>query len=90
MNAFAEALLSLLPIHRLGPRMTAHQAKRSAAPSPHQVVSYTVQVSDTLHEIARRQLGDWTRWAEIWADNPQLGESCLLHSGMVLRLPSPR
>jgi nucleoid-associated protein YgaU len=52
---------------------------------------YTVEQGDTLMDIARRQLGKKSRWAEIYELNrDKLGEDHdFLRAGMQLALPEP-
>ena len=52
---------------------------------------YTVEQGDTLMDIARRQLGKKSRWAEIYELNrDRLGEDHdFLPAGMQLALPEP-
>ena len=51
--------------------------------------SYTVHAGDTLAAIARRELGDGSRWQEIVALNPGL-EGKSLAAGKEIRLPGAR
>ncbi len=50
------------------------------------VRTYTVKPGDSLWEIARTQLGDGSRWREIYDLNGLT--SAVIHPGQVLRLPA--
>ena len=53
-------------------------------------VYYTVVAGDTLSSIAARELGDGTRWREIYSLNRAIiADSNLLYAGDVLLLPPP-
>jgi hypothetical protein len=51
--------------------------------------NYTVQRGDNLWDIARKQLGDGTRWQEIYKLNENLigSNPDLIHTGLDLKLP---
>ena len=50
--------------------------------------TYTVKAGDSLSKIAKRELGDATRWPEIHAANRDLiPNPDLIHPGQVLKLP---
>jgi nucleoid-associated protein YgaU len=58
-----------------------------ARPSAPEAKSYVVRRSDTLSEIAERELGTSKRWPEIVAMNPGL-EPARLQAGVKIRLPA--
>ncbi len=63
------------------------EAISQVAPSDAQG-SYTVQNGDSLSRIAKRELGSYNRWAEIYAANQGLIQNPdLIRPGMVLALP---
>lgn len=51
---------------------------------------YTIQPGDTLWDIARRNLGDGTRWHELYQANADVigGNPDLIHPGTTLHMPS--
>ena len=56
--------------------------------TPPTVRTLTVHSGDTLWDIAAAQLGDPTRWAEIFAMNrDQIDDPQLILPGQVLTLP---
>lgn len=61
-------------------------AKRPAPPTPK---TYTVKSGDTLYAIAKRLLGDGSRWKEIYnANTSVIGKNPnLIYPGQVLRIP---
>jgi len=67
-------------------RMTRQKTARSAPPSPK---TYTVKPGDTLWAIAKRTLGDGSRWREIYNVNVEvIGKNpSLIFPGQVLRIP---
>src|SRR6185369_686184 len=52
--------------------------------------NYTIQSGDTLWDIAQRQLGDGTRWHELYQANSDVigGNQDLIHPGTNLKMPS--
>jgi nucleoid-associated protein YgaU len=68
----------------------ATSSAAAAAPTPSGTRFYTVADGDTLYEIARRQLGQPSRWGEIYQLNhDQLGNDFgYLHPGTQLLIPS--
>lgn len=49
---------------------------------------YTVQRGDSLWKIAREQLGDGTRWGELYAANRDtVRDPSLIYAGQVLKIP---
>jgi nucleoid-associated protein YgaU len=63
----------------------------SPAAAPNHPVSHDVKAGDYLWKIAHEQLGDASRWPEIYALNRDvIGENPnLLQPGQKLRLPAP-
>ncbi len=51
--------------------------------------SYTVKKGDTLHSIAKRELGSETKWKDLLAANPSLDPK-KLKIGMSLQLPAAK
>jgi nucleoid-associated protein YgaU len=48
----------------------------------------TVQAGDSLSKIAKRELGDATKWPAIYeANRDQIKDPDLIHPGQVLSLP---
>jgi nucleoid-associated protein YgaU len=50
-------------------------------------VTYTVKKGDTLHSIAKRELGSENKWKDILAANPSLNPS-KMKIGMALQMPA--
>jgi LysM repeat protein len=65
-------------------RKQAQAASRNPAASS---ATYTVRSNDSLERIARRQLGEASRWPEIAALNGIQGPRFLIREGQSLRLP---
>lgn len=68
------------------PAVASATAKRPAPPTPK---TYTVKSGDTLYAIAKRFLGDGSRWREIYnANTSVIGKNPnLIRPGQVLRIP---
>ena len=59
-----------------------------ALAAPAAAADYTVQRGDSLWEIAREQLGDGTRWGELYAANRDtVRDPSLIYAGQVLKIP---
>ncbi len=55
---------------------------------PPAIKSYTVKKGDSLWAIAKKQLGNGSRWQEIYSLNKdKISNPNLIHSGQVLNLP---
>ncbi len=51
--------------------------------------NYTVRPGDTLGAIAKRELGDWMRWTEIWEKNSEkIGKPERMPAGIVITIPN--
>lgn len=59
-----------------------------ALAAPAAAADYTVQRGDSLWKIAREQLGDGTRWGELYAANRDtVRDPSLIYAGQVLKIP---
>ena len=59
-----------------------------ALAAPAAAADYTVQRGDSLWKIARAQLGDGTRWGELYAANRDtVRDPSLIYAGQVLKIP---
>ena len=59
----------------------------SSAPAPNSTV--TVKSGDSLSKIAKRELGDASKWQAIFdANRDKIKDPDLIHPGQVLNLPS--
>lgn len=59
-----------------------------ALAAPAAAADYTVQRGDSLWKIAREQLGDGTRWGELYAANRDtVRNPSLIYAGQVLKIP---
>lgn len=60
-----------------------------AEPGSDKLSNYTVQRGDNLWDIARKQLGDGSRWSEIYKMNSDVigSNPDLIHTGLDLKLP---
>lgn len=68
------------------PAATSPETERPAGLP--QARTYTVQAGDCLWNIAKKQLGDGSRWTEIYGLNrDKVGNPNLIHPGQVLTLP---
>lgn len=66
--------------------VTAALSLSLAAPAA--AADYTVQRGDSLWKIAREQLGDGTRWGELYAANRDtVRDPSLIYAGQVLKIP---
>lgn len=68
---------------------TTDQTAMNEAGTDRVASSYTVQRGDNLWDIARKNLGDGSRWQEIYKLNENLigSNPDLIHSGLDLKLP---
>lgn len=61
----------------------------TADATPEVARTYTVKSGDSLSKIARGELGDASRWPEIFeANRDKISNPDLIHPGQVLNLPS--
>src|SRR5690606_2248343 len=61
----------------------------TADAAPAAVRTYTVKSGDSLSKIARSELGDASKWPEIFeANRDKISNPDLIHPGQVLNLPS--
>jgi nucleoid-associated protein YgaU len=74
-----------VPIHRVSHDQIAQAPQATDATGG----QYTVQSGDSLWDIARHQLGDGSRWGEIYRVNADvIGQNPdIIHPGLQLRMP---
>lgn len=87
----ARALQVLTEAEAAGrPAPSPARAEAAARPAPPPPKTYTVKPGDTLWAIAKRTLGDGSRWREIYEANASLigKDPALILPGQTLRLPA--
>src|SRR5262249_56079566 len=88
-------LLVQPPLHEEGPKpprisVLSEPGEPPLAPLPGPVQMYQVRhAAETLHDIARRTLGDAARWGEVHKLNPELRPDAALGARTLLRPPAP-
>ena len=73
---------------RSGSSSTAPETRAPGEPGDREVRTYTVKSGDSLSKIAKRELGDATKWRAIYeANRDKIDNPDLIYPGQVLNLP---